>query len=188
MSGPATFSYEEAHQNRISPQWGHPILTLGIHLLALSEAARGRGGSILRWSELRTAINRALAAIPPDDDRVLDELDRLVRVAQELVAGAGMAKSPIVLPDPLDQMVLHAYHWLEEAESLRPEVQEDTRPLFDRLEVLDGSVGTAPGQPPTRATTEGELQQAISEIVDVMRKALPVLTGRWFPCADFWSR
>ena len=187
MSGSATFSYEEAHQNRLSPQWGHPILTLGVHLLAASEAARSRGGSILRWSELRTAINRALVTIPPDDDRVVDELDRLVRVAHELVAGAGMAKSPIVQPDPLDQMVLHAYHFLEEAESLQPEIQPSTRPLFDRLEVLDGSVGAAPGERPRRPQTEGDLVGAISEIVGIMRKSIPVLTGRWFPCPTFWS-
>ncbi len=75
--------------------------------------------------------------------------------------------------DPVNQLMLHAFHWIDCAIALHPERIEEFHRLQERVERAAGEniTGWDPGRPGQvrPPSTDGEIVLALEMIVDVMR-------------------
>lgn len=83
--------------------------------------------------------------------------------------------------DPVLALAVHAHHWLESAVALHPELADEIDQLSDRLSLATGDE-TLPddrlGGAVTAASSDGEIVRALSEIVEIMRIAAPLVSPR----------
>jgi hypothetical protein len=82
------------------------------------------------------------------------------------------------LGDPVQQLALHAAHWIEAALARHPERRAEIDRLSARLDEATGERLSREGdQPewPTRSVTDGEIVRALRDIVAVMREVATLL-------------
>ena len=80
--------------------------------------------------------------------------------------------------DPVCDLGIHAYHWIDCAIALYPERIAEFHRLQDRIDPFLGHGGEPTSHPdwPSIPTTDGEIVLALETIVDVMRQLAPFVT------------
>lgn len=79
--------------------------------------------------------------------------------------------------DPVQQLALHASHWLEVAVIRFPHLSAQIDALGERLDVAVGTLSTQDGHF-FGTGTDGEIVVALEKIVGVMRDVAPLLVDR----------